>query len=300
MHHTPPSVVVSLGSAQTEMKHGDFIGRLQSSRLRIDDPRISEAHALISLRRGHLHILSLRRRFVVGGKPMSALRLRLGMRVELAPGIEFLVKSVTRPSKVAVLATEDGQTRLLAPVTSLYGRDSLRLADHYREDADAHVWQAADGEWLWRLADVDEPCPVGNGFELAGKWYDFRFVSAEQASQNSTVGASAGEALRIVTRYDVVEFHIPGHPVTTISGLGARLISELATYCAPIEWGAVADALWPALATRGEKRRRWDIALSRLRRKLTQLGVRSNLIYADGTGLVQLLLATHDSVEDCS
>ena len=49
-----------------ELEHGDLIGRLWSAALVIDDPRISEAHALVSLREGGFWLLSLRRKIAVG------------------------------------------------------------------------------------------------------------------------------------------------------------------------------------------------------------------------------------------
>ncbi len=50
----------------------------------LDDPRISEAHALLSLRGGALHLLSLRRMIAVDGKPVSGVELRRGLVVALA------------------------------------------------------------------------------------------------------------------------------------------------------------------------------------------------------------------------
>ena len=43
-----------------ELGHGDLIGRLWTAALHLDDGRISEAHAMISLRGSELHLLALR------------------------------------------------------------------------------------------------------------------------------------------------------------------------------------------------------------------------------------------------
>jgi pSer/pThr/pTyr-binding forkhead associated (FHA) protein len=63
-----------------ELEHGDLIGRLWSAALVIDDPRISEAHALVSLREGGFWLLSLRRKIAVGGRPVSEVRLEPASR----------------------------------------------------------------------------------------------------------------------------------------------------------------------------------------------------------------------------
>ena len=55
-----------------EVGPGDLIGRTPSAAAVIDDPRIAEAHAFVSLRHGELHLLSLRRMVVVAGKPRSS------------------------------------------------------------------------------------------------------------------------------------------------------------------------------------------------------------------------------------
>jgi pSer/pThr/pTyr-binding forkhead associated (FHA) protein len=61
---------------------GDIIGRLETATLRINEPQLSEAHALVSLRGEQLVLLALRGVVSVGGRPVSsaagASRDRLG------------------------------------------------------------------------------------------------------------------------------------------------------------------------------------------------------------------------------
>ena len=45
---------------------GDLIGRMHTAALHLDDGRVSEAHAMVSLRDGSLRLLSLRGGFSVG------------------------------------------------------------------------------------------------------------------------------------------------------------------------------------------------------------------------------------------
>ena len=67
-----------------ELVHGDLIGRVWSAALPINDGRVSEAHAMISLREGELRLLGLRGAFALHGRPTSDLALEAGQRVQLA------------------------------------------------------------------------------------------------------------------------------------------------------------------------------------------------------------------------
>lgn len=63
---------VHLASADGQIHvlgHGDLIGRLWSAALCLSDPRVSEAHAMVSLREGQLRLLALRGLFAIDGKP---------------------------------------------------------------------------------------------------------------------------------------------------------------------------------------------------------------------------------------
>ena len=75
------------GSAR-ELRPGDIIGRMRGAALCLDDPRISEAHALVSLRGSTLRLLALRGRMSVDGKPRSD--------AVLEPG-DFALYDSTRP-----------------------------------------------------------------------------------------------------------------------------------------------------------------------------------------------------------
>ncbi len=56
---------------QRDLYPGDIIGRLWSAALHVDDARVSEAHALVSLRGRELQLLALRGRFAVDSTPRS-------------------------------------------------------------------------------------------------------------------------------------------------------------------------------------------------------------------------------------
>jgi pSer/pThr/pTyr-binding forkhead associated (FHA) protein len=69
----PASALVRLPDGSVETLYvGDIVGRTWSAAVRIDDPDVSEAHALVSLRGERLWLLALRRRFTVSGKVVEA------------------------------------------------------------------------------------------------------------------------------------------------------------------------------------------------------------------------------------
>lgn len=54
-----------------DVVHGDVVGRLWTAALQLDDGRVSEAHAMVSLREGQLQLLPLRGALAVGGTPQN-------------------------------------------------------------------------------------------------------------------------------------------------------------------------------------------------------------------------------------
>ena len=59
-----------------QVSPGGLIGRASSAELKIANPEVSEAHALISLRGHQLHMLSLRRWIILDGERCSVIALR--------------------------------------------------------------------------------------------------------------------------------------------------------------------------------------------------------------------------------
>src|SRR5262245_29036438 len=90
------------GSA-AELGPGDLIGRVGGGAPVVDDPRLSEAHAMVSLRQGELYLLSLRRLVGLRGKPVSEVLLAEGVVVDLAEGVPLRVESVAKPARVRAL-----------------------------------------------------------------------------------------------------------------------------------------------------------------------------------------------------
>lgn len=291
---TPDGITVELGP-------GDLIGRVGNAALVLDDPRVSEAHAMVSLRRGELYLLSLRRLVRHQGKSSSEVLLAAGVTVELAEGLPLRVLSVSKPARVRALRAPGMGVRPLGQVASVVQGPPLRLMGRFVPGAAAHVWGNGADEWRVRLGDgVPHRLEVGQSFEVDGVQFQMCAVDLELMGHDPTQGHAAAPAppLRIVAHYESVEIHRPDAPPLLIGGIGARLVSELVAFGGPVGWEVLARELWRDEADQLELRHRWDAALGRLRARLREAGIRSDLVRSDGGGQLQLVLYENDRVDD--
>jgi hypothetical protein len=282
-----------------ELTHGDIIGRLWSASLHIDDARISEAHAMISLRGRELRLLSLRGLFAVGSKPINALTLTAGQRIALARGVEILIEEVALPEEVLAISGDGLPTQVLSGVCSLLLRPQPRLLSGYHEGATL-LWNTGD---RWRIRQPDQPAKdliIGDSWTLSGRRFQAIGVALASAGQEATrVRGRVQSPLRIICHYDTVHIHRANEPIFSLSGISARLISALAPIETPIYWESIADEIWPG-RNRLSLRRLWDVSLARLRKKLQGAGIRPDLIRSDHSGNVELLRYPDDTIEDQS
>jgi hypothetical protein len=126
-------------------------------------------------------------------------------------------------------------------------------------------------------------------------------VPLETAGPARTRALGAVQApLRMVAYCDTFHVHRDGQPPLQLRGQAACILSELAAWGgAPVEWHTLAEQLWPAdRDDPAHLRRRWDVALARLRSRLKGAGVRPDILRADGSGLLELFLDDGDVVED--
>jgi hypothetical protein len=280
--------------------HGDLIGRSSGAALCLDDARVSEAHAMVSLRGGNLMLLALRRRLVVDGRPVSEVELAAGLEVGLAPGLTLQVEELRLPSAVLGIRLADLSPQTLVGVTSIYGGAHPRLVVGVRDDAAAFVWSTDD---RWRLQRRGEdPLPVGPGSEAEVDGARLRFELIELAGagvDRTRAGHGPADPLTIVARCETAHVHRAGvAEVVNLVGVQGRILSELVTFGGPTPWLTIAREIWRDDDDTVALRRKWDVNLSRLRRKLRDAGVRSDLIHSDGSGHFQLLLYEGDAVRD--
>lgn len=281
-----------------DARPGDFVGRLPSAAVRLNDPRISEAHALVSLRARTLRLLALRGRFAVGGVPLSEVTLEVGTVIQLAPGLALTVLELALPDAVLGLEGDGVPRQTLAPVTSLrHNADTIEVIPGFRPDADALIWSGGDGFRL-RLGDEPErPVDVGARFALGEHELRLVAIPLTSAEVTATQREDLDAALTLVLHYDSVHVH-RGKTVASIDGMPARIVTELALIGVPVEWRTLARLLWPGDQDDAALRARFDRTMTRLRKRLVELGLRKDLVRTDGGGRCELLLGPEDRVRD--
>ena len=289
------------GTRRVRVHAGDLIGRVPSAAVLVDDPQVSEAHALVTMRRGRFVLLCLRRRVEVDGQPARDVELRTGLDVGLSATTRMRVLDVHIPPDVLGVESEGIGQRVLGPVASFSGGVQPVFWGRFELSADAHVWSLG-GRWRVRLRGENaRELRAGDTIELDGA--SFRFVALDTRTApppSSQSGDGSFVPLRIITHYDGVEIHRDDHPLLILNGLGARVIAELAAFDAPVPWTLVAREVWALKEVEDLQllRHRWDMTLNRLRKKLDAAEVRSSLVRSDRMGCVQLVLQPDDTLED--
>lgn len=278
---------------------GGIIGRLAGAALVLPDPRVSEAHAMVSLRGGSLHLLTLRGRFATEGRTPSSMVLVTGQRIEFARGLWVEVVDVVLPERVRAVRLEGGAALPLAGVTSLVRTAGGCLVQRYEADAIAVIW-SQDGNWWWRPAQGEAAPLPADGFDVAGLRVECLDVQVQRLNTGATRQQGAVAApLRVVCHFDSVQIHREGQQPLTVTGNGARIISELVALGAPVEWQTLAREIW-GKGPSNRIRHNLDQTLLRLRKKLIAGRIRPDLVRNDGSGKMELVLVDGDKVEDLS
>lgn len=292
-----PRVLIRTGDGVVhELGHGDLIGRLWSAALHVDDPWISEAHALVSLRGDALHLLALRGRLVVGEAAKDSVRLEVGLNVRLSPDVTLEVVDVRLPGEALALQAEGLGRRVLHGTCGLVVRPTPAIVPLATDGVDATVWQSASG---WRVrVGTGEPRALHAGDTVEVGGVVFTAVDVPIASVPAT-RQQATPTLRLVARYDSVHVLREGEPPFVVGGVPARLLSELVRFGTPVPWALLADELWrDAEADPSVQRRRLDATLARLRARLAEGNVRPDLVRPTGAGHLELVLHPGDLAED--
>jgi hypothetical protein len=283
----PSGEVVALG-------HGALIGRLWTADLRINDARVSEAHAMISLRGRDVRLLALRGRFLVDGRWCSDVVLAAGLTVSLAKGLDLEIVAVHAPTTVFALQAPGLARQVLTGVTALYGGPQPRIRAGWDALAHDHVWPTGD---VW-MRGGDPPVEIGadESWQVGGT--TFRAMMLDNEGAPPTVKeADYARPVTVIARFDTVHLVRAGEPVVVITGHAARVISELVTAGTAIGWEDLARMCWQD-KDRDLLRHRWDMQMRRLRLKLAGHGLRTDLLRADGFGKIELVLGLDDTVVD--
>jgi hypothetical protein len=281
-----------------ELGHGDLIGRLWSAALAIPDGRISEAHALVSLRGQELKLLALRGRFALDERPLQSLVLEAGQRITFAEGLVLEVEEVMLPPAVLGLEGDGLPRQVLGAVCSLVTRPRPELVPRYLPQAAARIW--SDGEdWRIDSGGREQLLSPGISIEVDGRSFRAVAMPLESAGLTATrLDGAVHRRLRVVAQFDTAQIYREGGTALALSGLSARIISEVVAFDGPVPWRVLAQELWSDEDHPHLLRRKLDVNLSRLRSKLRDAGIRPDLVRSDGLGHIELFLHEGDKVED--
>ena len=285
--------------SDSDLGPGALIGRRANAALCLDHPQISEAHAMVSLRGTSLFLLALRGSLIVDGARVPHLRLELGQRIGLVPGVELLVEGLDLPDAVVALeGVAGGPVPLVNSVYSLFDGDPPRLEPGYDPKAAGWLW-SADGVRVQLVGESPRALEPGGEVHLGGR----HLRAVEMALRDSGVAPTInierrGPAMRVVARFETLHLHREDGLTFSIGGIPARVVSELVDYSVPAPWELVARSIWPEQRDLYVLRQNWDRHLKRLRQKLDEAGFRSNLVRSDGRGNVELFLMPGDEVSD--
>lgn len=293
---------------RVEVIPGAVIGRMPQCSVRIEDPRVSEAHALISLRGAQLRLLALRGRLSVDGKPKTDIVLNAGLHITLASFFRVVVEAVELPSTVLAVSLREAPWGTLGAhgVVALHPHSVSPLRPGYDPEADAHVWTHDAGSYLRRRSAtsevaLDEPLSPGSSFEVGGRHFSLDLVTRDALEARPTTELGHDQTrLNLVLNYDSVRITSADGRSAIIDGIGARALCELYEVRSPIAWQEVAQVLWPEGLSAPTRRQRWDQLLTRVRMRLREAGLRSDLLRSSQRGLVELVLGPEDTVEDRS
>lgn len=277
---------------------GGIIGRLASAACRLDNPRVSEAHALLSLRDGALNLLALRGGLAVNGSSVREVILRQAMRIEFAEGVAVEVVDLIVPEGVLALRMRDGRTfPLLGEIWSLLDGPQMEFTSRFVEGAMATMWSTGSG-WRWAMSgERPKDLCIGDSLEINGAWMEIVEISLSELVVPETRGAGRlHPPLRLRPTFTSVRLEVEGRPPVIISGVPGRILSELCEFHEPVDWKLVAELVWPDEEDAWRLRRNWDRNLRTLRDKLSASGLRQDLVLLDGFGNVVMHLLDGDAL----
>ncbi len=282
---------------------GAILGRLATSPARIDDPRLHEAHALLSHRGQKLWLIALMTRFKVDQRREHEVSLEEGMRVHLLDDfvVEVVALSVPRTLTVIELRRRDGSegwSRLDALRHDAYYTvtpgDPPTLQTGELASALWHLWSNGVG---WTLVSPSHPPALlvdGEIWEHADWQLRARRVDAPAAGTPRTlVEGRIFLPARLALREDAVELSPEGGAPFLVRGHGAFILRALLEARRKADSGAEEELVWvdwEPLASRHWRGTRrfeqlanlWYKALSRLRKRLEQAQLDPDLVRSDG------------------
>lgn len=294
--HLPWALVLAGARTPVALRPGDIVGRAESAALRLNEPQISEAHAMVSLRGGQLKLLALRGVLMVNGARVKEVGLEEGVVIGLGAPHVLTVLAVALPETVLALASDDHERLIPPPVASLRATGPA-LVPGFDPLADAVVW--ADGPAL-RLREpgrADRLLAAGDTFALGARQWRVVEAPLRSADVTATTPSERGwTPLRLKFRAGNVHILVDD-AVFALDGMPASIVARLAERRAAAPWTDIARHLWPDIDDDERLRVLWDGAMARLRKRLKAGGIRSTLVRTNGLGHVELQLGPQDRIE---
>lgn len=279
------------GSTATVPAAG-IIGRMSTAQLRIFDPEVSEAHALVSLRGRRLKIISLRGPIKVDGKVVAEADLGVGQKIRLSSNSVLVVVNVALAASIlALTGLGDTPEVLDHGVVSLL--DGPRLESGIHREARVLFWSEADG-WVARV-EGGRPVQVlpGMVWQLGGGTVSV--VLEDVARLPNTTRQTGLLPIHLLLETDLVTLQAAGRPALRLSGLQAALIEALAAADGSTHWEAIAAQFWRQ-KDQPQWRERFDALVKEVRAKFRDQGIRADLVWS-WQGEYRLNLGATDVVE---
>lgn len=295
---SPPSVVfVDPDGVRHQIYPGDLIGRLASAALSIADPRISEAHALLSLRGSSFRLLGLRGGLRLGSRWRGELELREGMGVGLAEGYDLTVERIVVPTSILAL---DGlgpdPVALDRPEWSLL-EDGPRAEPRVDRDASAWIWCAGGAWWLQRPDRPPRRIDAGDTLKLGPHTVSVIAAPVAAAATPGTVRSARSAPPMVLDIWpEHSEIRVGERQAVKITGNSHRILRQTALHTADggsVHWTRVAEQIWRVNATEDN----WFTNHRRLQHKLRQQRIPPDLVTCSNGQVHLAIRADVDRIE---
>lgn len=287
----PDALCVSLGP-------GAIIGRAFTAELQLNDGRISEAHAQVSLRGGELVLLALRGRVRVDGRDVPRVTLVAGQRVELAREVSLEVVSVELPTRVLGVEAPELPTQVLSGVVSVCVEPRLHLVAGVVPEARALLFSDGLAWFVREGANAAVRLRAGDEVKIDGHALRFVDVARGLVDIPDTTPVAPGASLRLVCGDDVTHvWPASAQEPVMLSGQSSQLMKVLLDEGKPLRWEALASRLWPRDEADEQVRHRLDVLLGKLRRRLDAGGVRRDLVTSHRNGCLELVMYPGDQAQ---